>query len=535
MALKSLLARHGPTALVMAALAATGWAGHRTGWRVPTRAAHTAGPSAGDAREDWCAAHAVPESRCMACRPELTGQDPAGWCKEHGVPESGCVVCHPEIRTGAAPADWCREHGVPESGCTLCHPGIAARGPAPAEERLAAVSVEGGGALDPSTCRSHLARIQLASGEAARRIGLELATVAERPMASYLRASGEIELDLARVAHVSPRAPGSLRLVQRSVGDAVRAGDLLALVDAAEVGRAKGEVVGALAARDAAARLLERAQGGAATGLTTETQRIEARAALHASETRLFAAMQSLSNLGLPAAVSLTAGRPLEEAFDALRRLGIPASAAAALGQERSANLLPILAPIDGIVTEQEAVAGEVVSPEKTLFVIADATRVWAVLSVRAEDAPSLAVGQTLSFRPDGGDDEDTATGAISWIATVADPKTRTVKVRAALENALGRLRIHTFGVGRVTLRSTPRAVVVPEEAVQWEGCCRVVFVRRADDVYETRKVRLGARAAGLAEVTVGVLPGEVVVTTGSRVLLSEVMKSRLGAGCADE
>ena len=48
-------------------------------------------------------------------------------------------------------------------------------------------------------------------------------------------------------------------------------------------------------------------------------------------------------------------------------------------------------------------------------------------------------------------------------------------------------------------------------------------------------KVKVGVRSAGLTEIVVGVLPGEVVVTTGSHVLKSEILKSRLGAGCADE
>jgi multidrug efflux pump subunit AcrA (membrane-fusion protein) len=62
-----------------------------------------------------------------------------------------------------------------------------------------------------------------------------------------------------------------------------------------------------------------------------------------------------------------------------------------------------------------------------------------------------------------------------------------------------------------------------------------VVFVRLTDDIFQTRKVKLGARSGGFAEILVGVLPGEVVASAGSFVLKSELLKSRLGAGCVDD
>jgi cobalt-zinc-cadmium efflux system membrane fusion protein len=74
----------------------------------------------------------------------------------------------------------------------------------------------------------------------------------------------------------------------------------------------------------------------------------------------------------------------------------------------------------------------------------------------------------------------------------------------------------------------------VPNEAIQWEGCCHIVFVRLADDIFQARKLKLGASINGYTEVLVGVLPGEVVATEGSHVLKSEILKSALGAGCAD-
>jgi cobalt-zinc-cadmium efflux system membrane fusion protein len=122
----------------------------------------------------------------------------------------------------------------------------------------------------------------------------------------------------------------------------------------------------------------------------------------------------------------------------------------------------------------------------------------------------------------------------VTWISTSVDEMTRTVKVRADVENPKGKLRAHSFGRAEVVLRTSADAVAVPNEAVQWEGCCYVVFVRLTDEIFQTRKVRLGAKDAAYTEILVGVLPGEVVATTGSHVLKSEILKSNLGAGCCD-
>ena len=107
------LSRTLPTAVVLIAMLAVGYWGHRTGWAAPSFASLFGGAAAPP--EDWCAEHGVPESQCIACHPELAGESAADWCKEHGVPESKCTICHPEILATGVAADWCKEHGVPES------------------------------------------------------------------------------------------------------------------------------------------------------------------------------------------------------------------------------------------------------------------------------------------------------------------------------------------------------------------------------------------------------------------------------------
>jgi membrane fusion protein, heavy metal efflux system len=175
------------------------------------------------------------------------------------------------------------------------------------------------------------------------------------------------------------------------------------------------------------------------------------------------------------------------------------------------------------------------VDSSKVLFTVVDVRQMWLTLDLRVEDAKLIALGQQVRFRPDG---SKVAKGRIVWISTEADHKTRTVKVRASLDNTEGHLRANTFGTGQVVLREESYAVVVPNAAVHWEGCCHVIFVRDKDffkegspKVFHVRTVRQGAKDEKYTEIIAGVLPGEVVATQGSGVLRSELLRNNLGAG----
>jgi cobalt-zinc-cadmium efflux system membrane fusion protein len=528
--------RHVPTALVLLALAGIGWWGHRTGWKAPSLSG-AAGTSGAAPAEDWCPDHNVPASACIACNPERAGADPADWCREHGLPESQCTVCHPEILARGASDDGCAEHGVPESQCNLCHPEIAVKGAPPEDPDAAEVALDPAAPQkkNPRACRTHLLRVQFASAAAVRKAGVSLAAVEERPMAARLKANGAIDYDRTRFAVLSPLAPGAVRHVLRRAGEEVRRGDVLALIDAAAVGQAKAEFLQARALAAVQERAFARARDAAREGFGTEAAALEAEAALRAARIRLLNARQTLANLGLPVRDADLAEAADEDLAARLRVLGLPKTILEGTPPDAvTANLLPIVAPFDATVVSCAAVPGEIADPSRPLFAVADLRRMWVLLDVPQERAELLAPGQFVRFRPDGTADR-AASGRITWIATEADPVTRTVKARAEVRNPGRRLRAGAYGEGVILLREVPAAVAVPEAAVQWEGCCNVVFVRETDTLFRTRKVRLGIRANGFAEVLAGVSPGEVVAAAGSAILKSDLLKSRLGAGCAGD
>jgi cobalt-zinc-cadmium efflux system membrane fusion protein len=512
-------------------LLAVGWWGHHTGWAAPSFSSLFGG--AVPPAEDWCNEHGVPDSQCIACHPELAGENAADWCKEHGVAESKCTVCHPEILLTGVANDWCKEHGVPESCCTICHPELARKGELPAdadEPQVLAVGPEADVAVpgkDPKTCQKHALKVQFASAASIARAGVRLGTVIERPMAESLAAPAEVGYDRTRCAKVLARAAGIARFAGRDLGDAVAAGEVLAIVDTGEVGREKAELLAASAAARAADAAQQRLARGVAGGFRSETEKVEAAAAAQQQRIRLYNSQQALAALGLP----LPDGEPTPAN---VARLGIPDAQWGALPEPvRSANLLPLPAPLPGVVVARNFVVGEAVAADRVLYELADPTRMWVTIDAPQALAPRLSVGQRVVFRPDRAPDR-MVSGAIDWISPAFDEVTRTLQARATVANTDGALRANTFGTAQIVVRPTAKAVAVPNEAVQWEGCCHVVFVRLADTVFQPRKVRIGARDSTYTEILVGVLPGEVIATTASHVLTAAILKSNLGAGCCD-
>ena len=266
--------------------------------------------------------------------------------------------------------------------------------------------------------------------------------------------------------------------VERSVGEAVRKGDLLALVEAAEVGRAKGEFLQSLAQSRLKARNAERIKPLAASGSVPERAWREAETAWQESEIRLMSAQQTLVNLGMPVDWHAWQELPADEIARRIQFLGLPREVTEPLDPSATtSNLIGIKSPLDGVVVERNAVAGEVVDNSRMLFVVADTSRMWLTLDVRQEETRLLSLGQKVRFRQSG-TESDEVQGQIVWISTAADAHTRTVKIRADLPNADGRLRANTFGTGRIVLRDEADSIVVPSDSVHWEGCCHVVFVR---------------------------------------------------------
>ncbi len=502
-----------PTFVVLVALAGIGFWGHHTGWKIPKLSELTGSSAALNSK--WCDAHNVLDAECIECQTSLLPEvADYGWCSEHGL--DPCPLCHPEVIQLATTPQ------IPDSELERVSMAL----------RLRARPENNAG------CSYNAKRVQFASLAAMRKAGIDVEPVERQRIVESIEANGEITYNQTRLARISSRVQGSVWRVEKNVGDYVHRGDLLALIEAADVGRAKAEFLDALANVGFQEKTVARLKPLAEEQIIPGSRFLEAETALQQAQIKLGQSQQTLVNLGFRLSVQGIRALPATEQAETMQFLGLPDDIRQGLdATTTTSNLLPIIAPQEGVVIQREVVAGEVVGTQQVLFQLADTSRMWLVFNVAMEDARFLKVGQRVQFQPDGSSEQVQA--ELNWISTDVDRETRTIAVRAELENPDSRYRSETFGLGKIVLREDAEAIVVPSGAVQWDGNCHVVFVRDKDyfdeskpKIFHTRSVRPGVKQNGFTEIFAGVWPGEVVVTSGSSVLRSQILKSNLGVGC---
>jgi membrane fusion protein, heavy metal efflux system len=353
--------------------------------------------------------------------------------------------------------------------------------------------------------------VRLASADLARRFGVETATAKEERHAHWLESNAEAAYNGRRTAEILARVSGVLREVRVDLGQVVRRGEVLAVLDSAQVSNAKVQFHAARTTADLARVTYDRTVKLSREGATPGKNEMEDLAALNRAKANLMEAEQRLRNLGFSGAEIAR----IAKADDA-------------------SNVLEVLAPIDATITAWDATPGEAIEPTTQLFAMADTTTMWLWVDVYEASVGSVAVGQPVSFTISG-TDAPAFKGRVTSVGTEVNPTTRTTRVRAELENPEGRLRANQFGRARIRVEPEHEAVVVPRAAVQSDGKNQVVFVPVDDRSYRPRPVvTRPTERDDVVEVVKGLDAGERVVTTRSYMLKGELFKGRLGAADND-
>ncbi len=198
-------------------------------------------------------------------------------------------------------------------------------------------------------------------------------------------------------------------------------------------------------------------------------------------------------------------------------------------GTPGGGNLLTVAAPLAGRVTERAVTLGETVTPEKTLFAVIALNSVWVQLNIYQKDLPSVRMGQTVSLTTDAAPGR-TFSGVVSAIGDLVEETTRTVKVRAVVQNPGNVLKPRTFVRGKVTTGVRAQVLAVPKDAVQEMEGKPVVFVAAGrPGEFSARAVRMGGTINEQTVITSGLEPGDSVVTVGAFLVKAQAMKSSLG------
>lgn len=377
----------------------------------------------------------------------------------------------------------------------------------PARRRVGAVLLAlaaGCGERPPETPAASAPRDPLAvvaAGELGAR--LKLGTPAVVELRETLRVPARIEADETRLARVG--APVAGRIVELSAreGDRVRRGQVLAVLNSAELSTAQLALLKAISQRGLAARAVARAQQLYEDDVIGAAELQRRQAELAQAEAEVNAARDQLKVLGMSAA--------------ALDRI-------AATGTIHSVT--QIVASISGTIIDRKVTEGQVVQPADGLFLITDLSNVWVVADVPEQIAGAVRVGEAVEVEVAALPGRRAA-GRLAYVAPAVSPETRTVRARMDLPNPAGDYKPNMLA--SMLIKAEPqRRLTVPAAAVVREENRDHVFVRTGPNTYRLQPVQLGAESEGLRVVLAGLREDDTIVVDGAFHLNNERKRREL-------
>jgi len=308
------------------------------------------------------------------------------------------------------------------------------------------------------------------------------------------------------IARVAVRLLGTVAELRKRLGDAVQAGEVVAVIESREVADAKSEYLAARLVFDLQQTLFNRSTRLFEGKVLSENDFLRARTTFEDARVKIEIARQKLFALSLTAEqIEALPQQPVET----LRR------------QE-------LRAPIAGRVAERRVELGSLVGregQESELFVIVNLSVVWADLAVSPSDLATIHEGQQITIAAGTGGEPSPA--IIMFVSPLLDKDTRAARVVASVDNAALKWRPGSFITAEIPADEAPAAIVVPRTALQSLKGDTVVFVRTADG-FEARKVSIGRQDARLAEVTSGLVAGEHIASANTFILKADLGKAEV-------
>ncbi len=298
---------------------------------------------------------------------------------------------------------------------------------------------------------------------------------------------------------VTPRVSGRVETILVDIGDAVRAGDLLAQIEDDELQQQLQQSEAALDVNRAMVQQrelelrnqevnVERARGLHESGLTSAED-------LEQAQTRYDVARAQL-NLARAQLVQ-------SEASDRELRIRL--------------DQMSITAPMNGFVGRRWMDPGALVSSNTPIVTIVNLTTLELVAAVAERDIVKVESGALGTVYVDALPGEEFA-GRVARISPLLDAQTRTAQVEIVVPNPDYRLRAEMFARVELSLGSNREALRIPRQALVVRGEDEGVFVLRDDVAYFT-EIETGLSEADWIEITSGLNPGDTVATMGANLL----------------
>ena len=337
---------------------------------------------------------------------------------------------------------------------------------------------------------------------------VEIATMnaSYRSLRTQLQAVGKVYAHPNRKAIVSYAFPARISDIHVQIGDWVKAGQEAVTLQSEEVGNAKSDFYKSKAdyelARvncERAKRLYDRGAGSQKDYLACEAEFKVAEATLNVAEKKLHV-------------------------------LGFTEIQVQAIDETHQINpIITLFAPIDGKIIEYNAVIGAMVDQATEILTILNPGTLVVDAEIYEKDIAKIRIGQQIDVAVPAYPGEKFE-GKVSYISDVLNEETRTIQVRAEVENSNYRLKPGMFADVTIFLNHQIQALVLPKEAILDERGEDIVFLQ-VDGKYFPTVVVLGSTEGNLVEIVTGIMEGDIVVTKGNYQLKSKLYDEILEKG----
>lgn len=351
--------------------------------------------------------------------------------------------------------------------------------------------------------------------------GIKVGKVEKHVLKEDISIPGRVSYNTERMAHVGTSVPGRIVEVRAKLGDTVRKGDVLFVLDSAVLGETQAEFLQKQTDVTVATTSVEIAQAA-----FERVKKLVASSAVPGSEFQLREGELKKANGGLQ-----TAQAALRSVESKLHLYGIDHVGMEALTKAGEINSrLTIVAPIDGTVIEREATIGEIVNPERdALLVLADMTTLWVLADVPEGQLSKVAIGTSATVTVEALNNAS-IDGHVAYVAPEVNSETRTAQVRIELHDG------HVLRPGmfaKVKLAYSPggkqaaAVLCVPETAVHTFEGGPVVFLQSPEGptTFVSRPVKVGEAVGEMIPVLSGVEEGAPIVVAGNFIIKAEMAK----------
>ncbi|MBM4103139.1 MAG: efflux RND transporter periplasmic adaptor subunit [Planctomycetes bacterium] len=370
--------------------------------------------------------------------------------------------------------------------------------------------------IDCDNCRFEVGAVKIDPSIAKSLIQTGVVEDIERK--KVLKFTGQVQLDRTRTVDVVSTCGGRVDQVSKLLGEKVEKGDILAVIHSADLGQAKADFLEVQAKLELTQATFRREKELYEKKITSEADYLNALNELKAAEASYAATDKKL------------------------RLFGLGAEQIVGIKDEKEngefANLI-LRAPQAGTIIAQNISAGKMVETTESLYTIADLSNLWAWCDVYEKDLavlheqfaksqPLKAIVQVKAF--EGNEFE----GVVDLVGNLMDEHTRTVKIRVQVNNPESKLRPGMFAEVGVMIPGEGHITTVPRNAIMSDAGETFVFQHWKKDLWVRRDVTVGSIQGDFAEILSGVPTGATIVTRGAFMLKSDILREKMGAGCAD-